>query len=267
MTQRARSYCFTINNYTLEEEEYVKKYDYSVKYMIVGKEVGAQGTPHLQGFIEFKNARQFNSVKEDFPRAHLEVAKGNALHSKKYCSKDGNLLVEKGTPPKPGKRTDMLKIKDAVLSDGKVPIDLTNNPQQLRFAENLLKYYRRPEKYLKKTVIWIHGATGQGKTRKAMELVSDSYWKWNHDYKWFDGYQGDDFVILDELRQPTELWEWQKLLCLLDGYPLQVQVKGGFLSWNPKTVIITAPYPPSNVEVPGEDNMQLIRRIDTIIAL
>ena len=45
----AKNWVFTINNY--KEDEKVPHKDV-VDYMVVGKEVGAEGTPHLQGYAQ-----------------------------------------------------------------------------------------------------------------------------------------------------------------------------------------------------------------------
>lgn len=64
----------------------------TAKYWIVGKEIGAQGTPHLQGYCYFDNAKKWDQIVKwfDNPRVHLEVAKGNKSQNFKYCSKDGD---------------------------------------------------------------------------------------------------------------------------------------------------------------------------------
>ena len=75
---RSRRWCFTLNNYTDDETKSILEQvkDTDTKY-ILGFEVGDQGTPHIQGYMEFKNARSFASMKKMIPRAHLEKAKGN----------------------------------------------------------------------------------------------------------------------------------------------------------------------------------------------
>lgn len=48
-------WCFTLNNYT--EEEYgsmVLVFKEKCKMCIIGDEKGDSGTPHLQGYVEFK---------------------------------------------------------------------------------------------------------------------------------------------------------------------------------------------------------------------
>jgi len=96
---KSRSWCFTINNYTEQEYESLFEDHNSVKYMIVGKEVGENQTPHLQGYVWCKNQIRMATVKTIAgSRAHLEIAKGNHEQNYKYCSKDGD-FKEVGTRP------------------------------------------------------------------------------------------------------------------------------------------------------------------------
>lgn len=48
---------FTLNNYTAEEEgSMMDALAEQCIYLIVGKEVGEEGTPHLQGYLGLKNS-------------------------------------------------------------------------------------------------------------------------------------------------------------------------------------------------------------------
>lgn len=46
---RVRRFCFTLNNYTKEEEDYLQAFPCT--WLVMGKEVGESGTPHLQGEV------------------------------------------------------------------------------------------------------------------------------------------------------------------------------------------------------------------------
>jgi len=73
---RFRRWCFTLNNY--DEVEYNTIMDYlkhSKHTYIVGKEIGENGTPHLQGYLSSKNAISFKTLKNLNNRLHLEPAK------------------------------------------------------------------------------------------------------------------------------------------------------------------------------------------------
>lgn len=54
----SRAICLTINNYV--DEEVVQKLlnDDRFSYIVVGREVGASGTPHLQCYAEFPTGRR-----------------------------------------------------------------------------------------------------------------------------------------------------------------------------------------------------------------
>lgn len=111
----SRGFCFTINNYT--DDQYEAVLSLRADYLIVGKEVGANGTPHLQGYGFWKNKKKFNALKNALPTAHIESAKGTPDDNRKYCSKDGD-FVERGTLPKKGARNDLAKQWE-MIQDGK----------------------------------------------------------------------------------------------------------------------------------------------------
>lgn len=90
---RTRAWCLTINNYedfnlVVESAQIFEKY-------VIGKEVGENGTPHLQMWLYKKDKICFNKLKTLFPTAHIEPAKGNEASNVKYCTKE-NDYVSKG---------------------------------------------------------------------------------------------------------------------------------------------------------------------------
>lgn len=111
--KESKRWCFTINNY---EDGDIKLLEITLTsnafhFAIVGKEVGASGTPHLQGYINSKKKLYFTGVKKLVGvKAHIEKAKGSDKDNDKYCSKDGNLILRVGDPgdgnEKGGRRYD-----------------------------------------------------------------------------------------------------------------------------------------------------------------
>ncbi|MGN5493393.1 hypothetical protein, partial [Campylobacter coli] len=84
---KSRTYLFTINNFTEEEEEKFKTYDceYSIYQIEIGKK---NQIIHIQGTLHFKNPRSFNKLKKDFPRAHIKAIKwGSDEAVFNYCGK------------------------------------------------------------------------------------------------------------------------------------------------------------------------------------
>lgn len=94
-TMRSRRWCFTLNNYTPQEEQDVLDLINNgalVTYGIFGREVGASGTPHLQGYLRMAKLYRLGAMRllPGLQRAHLEPAKGNEESNIVYCSKDGD---------------------------------------------------------------------------------------------------------------------------------------------------------------------------------
>ena len=100
--QRGKRWCFTINNYTEEDTTAMKENitEESVKYAIVGIETAANtNTPHLQGFVHFLERKSLAHMKRTFNAiAHYEIARGTDKENEKYCTKDGNILLQVGQP-------------------------------------------------------------------------------------------------------------------------------------------------------------------------
>lgn len=90
---RARSWCFTVNNYTEEDKVSVVSLVSGSRLYCYGFEIGENGTPHIQGYVCFKNQTKFQTLKNKLPRAHWEKAKGSAQDNLKYCSKDGDFVT------------------------------------------------------------------------------------------------------------------------------------------------------------------------------
>lgn len=89
----AVKWCFTLNNYSNDDIKEINLIcSKSSKYYIFGLEVGEKGTPHLQGYIEFKKkCRPFNVF--DNKNFHWEKAKGNRESNYAYCSKSGHFWI------------------------------------------------------------------------------------------------------------------------------------------------------------------------------
>lgn len=83
----ARKWCFTWNNYP---EDWLVPLApmFQGADWIVGLEVGESGTPHLQGFVEFKTKIRPAGYKGSPTCIHWEKCKGTRQQNIEYCSKD-----------------------------------------------------------------------------------------------------------------------------------------------------------------------------------
>ena len=84
------------------------------KYIIIGKETGSSGTPHLQGYAELNSQMRINTTKAKInDKMHTEERYGTQQQAIEYCKKDGESL-EAGSRRIRGERTDLLKIKTQI---------------------------------------------------------------------------------------------------------------------------------------------------------
>ena len=108
-------WCLTLNNYTSEEvEEFSSIVRQYCRYGIVGYEQGEEGTPHLQGYIEFKTKKRPMSIFGN-KRIHWEKAKGNRKVNYEYCFKEKKLCLL-WPHVVPIKTIDMDQLKDWQLN-------------------------------------------------------------------------------------------------------------------------------------------------------
>lgn len=91
---RARSWCWTLNNYTEEEyEKFTHLHTPKLEKWIIGLEVGPKcGTPHLQAYYQFKDAVSWKTMKKLMPRANFRKANGTSKQNYIYCSKGGRFV-------------------------------------------------------------------------------------------------------------------------------------------------------------------------------
>jgi len=165
--ERFSNICFTLNNYSEQEYSDLLRCD-KFKYVIIGKEVSASGTPHLQGYAEYKKQEYFNSVTKNNPRLHIERRYGSQKAAIEYCKKD-NEYQESGERRIQGERLDLVKIRDLVVEGASYKSILTNDELKASYIRSLgtLFTYLEPERNVKPKVSWYYGPTGSGKSFEA----------------------------------------------------------------------------------------------------
>lgn len=84
---RSRGWTFTWNNFKTDDTltlDILK--NLKCEKIIFQEEIGKSGTEHIQGYIYWKNARAFSTVKRLLPKCHIEAAR-NDIAAKRYCEK------------------------------------------------------------------------------------------------------------------------------------------------------------------------------------
>lgn len=254
--QRSRIFCFTVNNYTADDEKIFESVlaTYGAKYVGYGKEIApTTGTPHLQGFLVFTNARSFRAVKAVHPKAHWTAAQGSFEQNRAYCSKGGQYISYGVEPDGQGARTDLAEAVALLRVTPSFHEFVKENPYVCtKYYSNLMKVHghlHEPDyKYEKPTVVFIWGKTATNKSRRCLEYCrAEGIRVWKKDpatREWFDGYHGQEAVLLDDLRYDS--FPFNQLLTLIDGYGTDRQVKGGIVHMKPKYWFITSDDSPIN---------------------
>jgi len=257
-----RSWCFTWNNPPVGAVGRLEALleNPVVKYVCFGVEHGEEKkTPHFQGYLQLTDSRKPSYVHRLLPGCHVELMKGTAAQAIAYCRKDGD-FHEFGDPPVQGSRSDLLEVKRK-LDEGATEEEIAAGHfgSWVRYNSSFAKYrlLKRKRHCVERKVYWFYGATGTGKSTVAAEMLPNAYWK--SPGKWFDGYDGEDEVIIDDIRHDDI--SYHMALRLFQAFPVAVPVKCSTVPWLATTIIVTAPCHPKDLWNTSEDLAQLTRRI------
>lgn len=247
--KRHHRYQLTINNpgeeWTHEKVKFLLG-TMKLKYWCMGDEIGLeQQTPHTHiYFVADTSAIDFTVVKDRFPTAHIEVAKGNSPQNRAYVQKSGKweddpksdtvvpgTFEEWGELPieRPGARTDLdilyQHIKDGLSNYEIMEInpDYMLNLDKIERARQAVMENATSDLFRELEVYYVWGPTGVGKTRGVMETYGYKNVYRVTDYAHpFDSYAGQDVLLLDEY---TSNFKIQDLLVYTDGYPVSLPAR------------------------------------------
>lgn len=274
-----KRWCFTIRY----NEQLTIGFDESyMRYLVYQREKGSQTDyEHWQGYVEFQSGCDLADLQRVFGRAgHYERAKGSAAQNRDYCTKDdtrveGTGYTEHGKPfGEQGKRSDLGAIAAYLSTGGTLAGVCDDYPSQfIRYHRGLAAYQlyrRRPRTRDAPHVFVASGPTGSGKSLWASQYSDeDCFWKPVYDgsnAQWWDGYSGQKCVIWDDFRESQA--SLPQLLRLLDRYPVSVQIKGGYVHFEPETIIFTTEEDPKNWyggHLIGRIVPNLLRRISHVL--
>lgn len=242
--QEAKHWCFTLNNPISEDTKEAPPY----QYLIIGNEVGASNTPHLQGYIILKTKARLTAMKKWITRAHFEVARGTPQEASDYCKKEGDYHEDGELPDTPqvqggAKRKAQFEEAYQLAREGKRnDIDkelLIKYDSAFRRIENEHRPIR-PTLDDEHTAIWIWGPPGVGKSRYVRDKYTSLYVK--NANKWFTGYVNQDYVLIEDVDPKTMEHSAHFYKLWFDRYPIPVETKGGETMIRPIKFIVTSNY-------------------------
>lgn len=243
---RTRNFVFTKNNYDDEFECYINEVIEPLsRYITYGREVGAQGTPHLQGYIVFRDAKTIAAVRGLMQGCHIEIRRGSHKQAKEYAQKDGD-IYEAGQEPidqeQKGRR-ELERWDRARQSAISGDFDAIPSDIYIRCYSTIKKIARdhlAPVRNLHQPCgIWLWGAAGAGKSFSARQAYPEAYIKEAN--KWWDAYQDEEVVIFDDI-DPSMGWCKRFLKIWGDRYPFLAEEKGGTKRIRPQLFIVTSQY-------------------------
>lgn len=184
----------------------------------------------------------------------------------------GSLTVNIGANEQ-GKRTDLASAVETMRRTGSLRALAEQHPT------TYVKYHRGFEALWTEIcavsrdrsqgvyVCTLWGPTGTGKTKRAYDLASRLQEQQGKQFfvkpsynMWWDGYRGEEVVIIDEF---TGQWPIAYLLTVLDRYPFTAEVKGNTVKLAAKIFFITSNIPPAEwyINASLEQKAALERRI------
>lgn len=251
-------------------------------YLCIQLEQGLEtGYKHYQCYVEFKNARYWDSVRKLISFAHVEERKGSQKDAFKYCTKEDTRLHgywEFGTRPvfnENGSKNGLKELFVKAIMSGASDFELLLNFPTI-YKKQVVNEYREilgiMDPYLinNRDVIvhYIYGASGTGKSSYVRRThdIRDLYFVSDYDKDPFGNYKGQKVIVFEEYRQQFSL---SQLLQYIDIYPVELPSR-----YNNKIAKYTEVYIISNWELKHQyqnlsnvDRQAFYRRIKYVYSI
>lgn len=159
--------------------------EYKFKCLAYSKEVGAQGTPHLQGFAMLDKESTLEVVRKWFCNAHISKMLGSIKENEDYCSKVSELFKlvwEDGlVNPHPrggaGARNDLEEVKTMMqegASKRKLASDCFSSYVKYHAGFDKARNLLGPQwKEAAREFIVLEGDAGSGKSWRARQIIGE----------------------------------------------------------------------------------------------
>lgn len=233
--QQARYWILTVPHYAFTP--YLPE---DVCYTRGQLELPEAGYLHWQFLAYFKKPVTLHRLKQTYGEAaHAEKTRSAAAET--YVFKDDTKVAgtefELGRRPfRPDSKTDWEQIWELAKAGNLAEIPVGVRVRSYSTLRRIEKDHIQAVG-IEKNVKCFYGSTGTGKSRKAWEEGGLDAFPKDPLTKFWDGYQGQENVIIEEFRGSINI---SHILRWLDRYPVVVEVKGGAVVLKAKNVWITS---------------------------
>nr|QGF19349.1 replication associated protein [Antarctic circular DNA molecule] len=224
---------------TIRQESFMPYLPPGVTYIRGQLEIGEGGFVHWQVLVIFERSVRLAAVTKIFGPAHAELSRSDAADE--YVWKDETSVAgtrfELGIRKlRRGVKRDYVRIKQLAIANRLDEIDESSYIQYYRTLKAIAVDNLVPVA-MEREVVCFWGATGTGKSRLAWEEAGLEAYPKDPRTKFWDGYRGQEHVVLDEFRGTIDIGH---LLRWLDRYPVIVEVKGSSTVLMAKKLWITS---------------------------
>lgn len=243
----SRSWLGCLNNYTVQELEQLKTHE--CRYMALGFHVGLKShLPHVHIDVEYKCARAMPRFNK---RIHWEKRRGTLTQALDYLNKEDK-LEERGEKPRGDNKisTSFEELYDDAVK-GVIHPESQIYARYRMYLDQVAAKNRPPYIYdgeLNCKNLWIVGKAGCGKSsfvRKTAIAEGKSVFS-KPANKWWDGYCGQDYVLLDDVSPDICKYLKDHMKIWLDRYDFTGEVKGSSIRIDPTyRFVITSQYSPA----------------------
>lgn len=275
---QARNWCWT--SYEIDRDFTTGLNVDVIRYLVYQKEICPKtNRPHFQGYAELYKPRTMGGFKKAMGTEKIHVAPRikSQAEARNYCMKEDTRadptavpieygIFEKDIDGNAGKRTDLEACAKHIEENGLDSAIFMYAGIYMRYhggMEKLASHYQKKRKLgddITVTVLW--GVSGAGKTYQAWTRESGDVYIKDPTQKWWDGYNGEEAVIIDEIKT-GQIVDMSTLLRWIDRYPCRVERKGSSNMLNARRFYLTSNQHPKDW-YPNEYYAPLERRITSI---
>lgn len=239
----------------------------SIKYLLISADDRTETEKlHWHVLIKFKNGKCHGPAKRWASGRHISPCFSHESF-RTYCLGKGEPTIERGTWSRQGERTDLKTLVDKI-KQGEITVDeiLLEQPdiyhqygRTLMAAEDAVN--RKKKRTEMTEGIWLWGPTGAGKSHAAWnEYIIGEEYEWRDDKGWWDGYRGEETVLINEFRGGIP---YSELLSLCDKWPHKVSRRNREpYPFTSKRIVITSSEPPNEVykNLSQHDSLDQLKR-------